>query len=164
MAAPAYRFDLFETSPRKEQEQVRPEQEVKVTPELKVAVTSPAKSGKPIIIGIIFALVFAVFFMYIYSMGKMNEVNERINAANAQLEEAQAINQTLQTQLAGSVSLDNVEKYAEQELGMQKINPSQEKYVEMQFGSMSECAEDDSGDIFVTIRNWFDSVLVYLGF
>ena len=47
---------------------------------------------------------------------------------------------------------------------MQKINSAQERYVEMNTGTMTETASDTEENIFVVIQNWFGDVLEYLGF
>ena len=80
------------------------------------------------------------------------------------LQSAQNINTALNNQLSGSVSLDNVEQYAVNELGMQKISSAQEKYVEMNTGTMTETAKSDDDNVFVGIQNWFNGILEYLGF
>lgn len=47
---------------------------------------------------------------------------------------------------------------------MQKINASQERYVEMNTGTMTETAEKNGDNIFVDIQDWFNGILEYLGF
>ena len=102
--------------------------------------------------------------MFLYSKATLSEVNLRISNETQALQSAQNINTALNNQLSGSVSLDNVEQYAVSKLGMQKINASQERYVEMNTGTMTESAEKNSDNIFVDIQNWFNGILEYLGF
>lgn len=136
----------------------------KKKPELKVATSSVAKAGKPVALVVIAAVTLTVFIMFLYSKATLSEVNLRISNETQALQSAQNINTALNNQLSGSVSLDNVEQYAVSKLGMQKINASQERYVEMNTGTMTESAEKNSDNIFVDIQNWFNGILEYLGF
>jgi cell division protein FtsL len=151
-------MSLFDTSKRKEQQ--TPEKK----PELKVATSSVAKSGRPVAVAIIGAVFLAVFVMFLYSKAALSEVNLKISNETQALSDAQSINTALSNQLSGSVSLENVEQYAVSELGMQKVSASQERYVEMNTGNMTETAKNDNDNIFVTVQDWFNGILEYLGF
>ena len=154
----AYVMSLFDTSKRKEQQ--TPEKK----PELKVATSSVAKSGRPVAVAVIGAVFLAVFVMFLYSKAALSEVNLKISNETQALSDAQSINTALSNQLSGSVSLENVEQYAVNELGMQKVSASQERYVEMNTGNMTETAKNDNDNIFVTVQDWFNGILEYLGF
>lgn len=154
----AYAMSLFDTSKRKEQQ--TPEKK----PELKVATSSVAKSGRPVAVAVIGAVFLAVFVMFLYSKAALSEVNLKISNETQALSDAQSINTALSNQLSGSVSLENVEQYAVSELGMQKVSASQERYVEMNTGNMTETAKNDNDNIFVTVQDWFNGILEYLGF
>lgn len=154
----AYDMSLFDTSKRKEQQ--TPEKK----PELKVATSSVAKSGRPVAVAVIGAVFLAVFVMFLYSKAALSEVNLKISNETQALSDAQSINTALSNQLSGSVSLENVEQYAVSELGMQKVSASQERYVEMNTGNMTETAKNDNDNIFVTVQDWFNGILEYLGF
>ena len=151
-------MSLFDTSKRKEQQ--TPEKK----PELKVATSSVAKSGRPVAVAVIGAVFLAVFVMFLYSQAALSEVNLKISNETQALSDAQSINTALSNQLSGSVSLENVEQYAVSELGMQKVSASQERYVEMNTGNMTETAKNDNDNIFVTVQDWFNGILEYLGF
>lgn len=155
----AYDLSLFDTS-AKSKEQQTPEKK----PELRVATSSVAKAGKPVALVIIAAVTLTVFIMFLYSKATLSEINLRISNETQTLQSVQNINTALSNQLSGSVSLDNVEQYAVNELGMQKINASQERYVEMNTGTMTETAEKNGDNIFVDIQDWFNGILEYLGF
>ncbi len=154
----AYDLALFDTAQRKEQPQKAEK------PELKMVESSAAKAGKPVALVLIAGLFLAVFIMFLYSKATLSELNLKINSETQALENAQSINTALTAQLSGSVSIENVEQYAQEELGMQKINSAQERYVEMNTGTMTETASDTEENIFVVIQNWFGDVLEYLGF
>ncbi|MGN0697589.1 MAG: hypothetical protein ACI4JV_02420 [Ruminiclostridium sp.] len=154
----AYDMSLFDTAKRKEQQ--TPEKK----PELKVATSSVAKTGKPVVVAVIGAVFLAVFIMFLYSKATLSEVNLKISNETQALSDAQSINTALSNQLSGSVSLENVEQYAVSELGMQKVSASQERYVEMNTGTMTETAKNNDDNIFVVIQDWFNGILEYLGF
>lgn len=154
----AYDMSLFDTAKRKEQQ--TPEKK----PELKVATSSVAKTGKPVVVAVIGAVFLAVFIMFLYSKATLSEVNLKISNETQALSDAQSINTALSNQLSGSVSLENVEQYAVSELGMQKVSASQERYVEMNTGTMTETAKSNDDNIFVVIQDWFNGILEYLGF
>lgn len=155
----AYDLSLFDTSAKRKEQQT-PEKK----PELRVATSSVAKAGKPVALVIIAAVTLTVFIMFLYSKATLSEINLRISNETQTLQSVQNINTALSNQLSGSVSLDNVEQYAVNELGMQKINTSQERYVEMNTGTMTETAEKNGDNIFVDIQDWFNGILEYLGF
>lgn len=155
----AYDLSLFDTSAKRKEQQT-PEKK----PELRVATSSVAKAGKPVALVIIAAVTLTVFIMFLYSKATLSEINLRISNETQTLQSVQNINTALSNQLSGSVSLDNVEQYAVNELGMQKINASQERYVEMNTGTMTETTEKNGDNIFVDIQNWFNGILEYLGF
>ena len=155
----AYDLSLFDTSAKRKEQQT-PEKK----PEFRVATSSVAKAGKPVALVIIAVVTLTVFIMFLYSKATLSEINLRISNETQTLQSVQNINTALSNQLSGSVSLDNVEQYAVNELGMQKINASQERYVEMNTGTMTETAEKNGDNIFVDIQDWFNGILEYLGF
>ena len=61
------------------------------------------------------------------------------------------------------ITLDNVEKIASEELGLQKTQSSQITFITLNTEDMTEVAEEDH-NIFVSIQNWFLGILDYLGF
>ena len=115
-------------------------------------------------VAVIGAVFLAVFVMFLYSKAALSEVNLKISNETQALSDAQSINTALSNQPSGSVSLENVEQYAVNELGMQKVSASQERYVEMNTGNMTETAKNDNDNIFVTVQDWFNGILEYLGF
>lgn len=161
----AYDLSLFDTAQRKEhktEQQIR--QTEKPRPELKIAQASASKVGRPMVVILIAGLFLAVFTMFLYSKAQLSEINLKIAEETAEYESAQVLNGQLQNELNGLVSIDNVEDYALNQLGMQKINSSQERYIEMNTGVLTETAKTEDENIFVSIFNWFGDVLEYLGF
>lgn len=154
----AYDFSLFDTSLRK------PQVKTEEKPELQVVTVSAAKKGRPVVIAVVAALFGILLMAFVLCKAAVSEANLNVSIRQNVLEETKAINAALNAELNESVSLDQVEQYAKNELGMQKIAHAQEKYVEMDTGAMTENAEDTSGNIFLGISNWFQDVVEYLGF
>ena len=59
--------------------------------------------------------------------------------------------------------MTKVEEYAEKELGLVKLDKSQIEYVEVDSDAVASVIETKDRSIFVKIKNWFASVLEYIG-
>ena len=70
-------------------------------------------------------------------------------------------NVRMQTEIEGKGSLKRVEEYAENTLGMQKLNKSQVDYITLESGNVVEIPKDD-GNIFVRVKNAFDDFVEYI--
>lgn len=154
----AYDFSLFDTSLRK------PQAKTENKPELEVVSVSAAKKGRPVVVAVVAAMFGVLLMAFILCKAAVSEVNLNVSLRQNVLNETKAINSALVAELNGSVSLDQVEQYAKNELGMQKVVHAQEKYVEMDTGAMAENAASDNGGLISGISNWFRDVVEYLGF
>ena len=72
-------------------------------------------------------------------------------------------NTSLESELAQKTSMTKVEEYAEKELGLVKLDKSQIEYVEVDSDAVASVIETKDRSIFVKIKNWFASVLEYIG-
>ncbi len=154
----AYDFSLFDTSLRK------PQVKTEEKPELQVVTVSAAKKGRPVAIAVVAALFGILLMAFIFCKAAVSEANLNVSLRQNVLEETKAMNAALSAELNGSVSLEQVEQYAKDELGMQKVVNAQEKYVEMDTGALIETKKDTDDNIFVGISKWFRGVAEYLGF
>lgn len=125
--------------------------------------TSVAKSGNAFKTLFVIACAAIVAFSILFSKVALSEYATQISAESSALELAQRENIRLQANLDNMVTLSKVEEYAVNELGLQKTQKSQITYISMNTESMTEVA-DDSGNVFVSIKDWFYSILEYLGF
>ncbi len=108
------------------------------------------------------ALIFTVgtVGMLIYGQVQMTELTEKINTANKSLAESESIYTQLQMKSAAELSLDSVEDYAKNQLGMQKIEKNQVEYIGVSGGDQGQVlngAEDEN--IFTAIWNWLQQLL-----
>ena len=99
-------------------------------------------------IGSILALV--LFSLVINSYVQLNEVYSQISAAESTLNDLQSENVRMQTQLEGQASIRNIKEYAEDRLGLQKLDRSQIQYIQIQTEDEVVVEEPDQ-NIFVQI-------------
>ena len=66
-------------------------------------------------------------------------------------------------QLAQKTNMSKVEEYAENELGLKKLDKSQIEYVTVESDSVAKVVKAEDDNVFVKIKHWFSSVLEYIG-
>ena len=67
----------------------------------------------------------------------------------------------MQTQLEGQASIRNIKEYAEDRLGLQKLDRSQIQYIQIQTEDEVVVEEPDQ-NIFVQIKLKFNDLIAYL--
>lgn len=120
-----------------------------------------SKRGAAIRIFIAGALALLMFSVVINSYVELNEVYSSISEANAELNILRSENVRMQTELEGKASISNIKDYAEQHLGLQKLDKSQIQYVQIQQEDAVIIDKED-GNIFVKIKHKFEDFLAYL--
>ena len=80
-----------------------------------------------------------------------------------QLAQLQGENVSLQSELAQKTNMSKVEEYAENELGLKKLDKSQIEYVTVDSDSVAKVVKAEDDNVFVKIKHWFSSVLEYIG-
>ena len=75
----------------------------------------------------------------------------------------QSENLALAAEYESVTSLKNVEDYAENVLGLQKLDKAQIEYVELESDTVIEIVETQSQNIFVMLKSWFADLCEYLG-
>lgn len=96
----------------------------------------------------------------IHGQVQLTELNEEILTATAQLSEAQSVELQLQYAADQNMSTAQLEEYASEQLGMQKINPGQITYIGLADGNTGTVVRDvDSKPWFLEI---WDSVVALL--
>ncbi len=117
---------------------------------------------KPFDMKILVYVVVAMLFISAVVFCHFQQLQAKTDYLNKQTEYEllQSENIRLQSVIAGKTSNKNIQEYAENVLGMQKINPSQVEYVRIQTEDVVEIpAEEDN--LFVKVKNWFRSVVEY---
>lgn len=148
----AYDYSVYEPTPKRE-----PEKRIQVKKTTKVKTISASKS----LITAIAALF--LFCSILYGKVEMSRLyNESADSRN-QLALLNSENVRMQTAIEGKTALKNVEIYAEEVLGLQKLDKAQIQYVELQKDNIIEVVEKKNQNIFVAIKNWVGDVVEYIG-
>lgn len=151
-------FDVDEEAERKKAEKRREKTQMRLARKHSVGRNGNAFA---VVAGVSCAAVIA--FSFLHSKLQISDYTSMINETKSQIEQAESENARLNASLDSMVTLDNVEKIASEELGLQKTQNSQITFVPLNTEEMTEVAEPDT-NIFVSIQNWFYDVLEYLGF
>lgn len=119
-----------------------------------------ARSGS--VMKIIFVSVLAVALLgsVIYSLDKRNTMYNKVSALNDQLSLAEAENVRLQSELDSKMSAKNIEEYAENVLGMQKVVSSQITYIKIQTDDVVNIPQQEQG-FTAKIKAFFDRCVEY---
>ena len=155
----AYDLSLFDTDEeleRKKAQKRREKSQLQIT-----AKKAVGRNGNAFAAMVAIAFAAIVAFSVLYSKVQLSDYTGMISETKTQIEQAERENLQLRAELDSMVTLDNVEKIASEELGLQKTQRSQITYVTLNTEEMTEVAEE-SKDIFVSIQNWFKNVLEYL--
>lgn len=145
--------DTEKRIPAEEPETVR-------VPNIAMKVTPPKRgSASKVFIAALSALL--VFFCVIYGRVETNRMYQQIAAQNQKLEVVQSENVRLKSELESKMTLKNVEDYAVNVLGLQKLDNSQIKYVQTQTDDIIEIPEENK-NIFVKAKEKINSFLEYI--
>lgn len=127
----------------------------------KVFYIAPQKRGQALKILIVSALTLTLFLFVINSYVQLNEVYSDISAASTRLNELRSENVRMQTELEGQASIRNIKEYAEEKLGLQKIDQSQIQYIQIQTED-EVIVEAPEQNVFIKIKSWFVDLIEYL--
>jgi cell division protein FtsB len=108
-------------------------------------------------------IVLLLFSAITYGRVELSKLYSDNADLESQLTHLQSENVSLESELAQKTGLTKVEDYAENELGLQKLDKSQIEYVEIEQETTAEVVADDDGNVFVRIRDWFKNAAEYLG-
>ncbi|HRR76098.1 MAG TPA: cell division protein FtsL [Ruminococcus sp.] len=118
------------------------------------------KSGAIMRIVVVSVLAAALLGSVIYSLDHRNRMYNKVSAMNRKLSQTEAEHVRLQSELDSKMSAKNVEEYAEKELGMQKIDNSQIKYIKIQTDDVVNIPEQDE-TLMTKIEGFFDGIVEY---
>jgi cell division protein ftsL len=119
-----------------------------------------ARSGSVIKIIFLSLIAAALLGSVIYTLNKRDTAYNQVSSLNDELSLAEAENVRLQAELESQLSAKNVEDYAENVLGMQRIDSSQIKYIKIQTGDVVNIPEQEEG-LMAKIKGFFDSCVEY---
>lgn len=108
-------------------------------------------------------LAFAVMFAMIYGKVELSRITNEQSQLQSQLTELQENNLSLKSELDSKTSIVKVEDYAENTLGLTKLNKAQIEYVELENNQVIEVVEKKDDSFFSSAKKWFKNVLEYIG-
>ena len=97
----------------------------------------------------------------IYGKVENTAIHSEIAAQTRYVEMLESENVRMQSELEEKTALKSVESYAEDILGMQKLDKSQIEYVSISNGNVVDIPENEE-NIFVKLRNSFNDFVEYL--
>lgn len=112
-----------------------------------------------VMLGVVMALLCGMIFGKVEISSLCAEQTKLDN----QLEQLQRENVELQSEVAQKTGMTKVEDYAENKLGLQKLDKAQIEYVQVDRKPTASVIEAKEENIFVKIKNWFNSVVEYIG-
>ncbi|MCI5910841.1 MAG: hypothetical protein MRZ46_04240 [Oscillospiraceae bacterium] len=111
---------------------------------------------------VIFALIALVmFWIVIDSYVSLNSMYSNVSKAQSQLTELKSENVRLESKLQSQVSVRNVEEYAENILGMERLDSSQIKYIQIQDKDVVTLPASEE-NFFVSLKIRFGEFIEYL--
>lgn len=155
----AYDLSLFEESPAYEPQK---KNNVVKIPKRKLDENRRKKLNPFTLLSTSLIAIVSLFIIssVVYSQVQLTELTEQINVATKELQEKQSIYTQLQMKIESESSLRLVENYARNELGMQKIEPTQVEYITLSSGDKAEIKGDTSNNgIFDSIGKVFSNLL-----
>ena len=118
-----------------------------------------ARSGSVFKIIFVSLLAAALLGSVIYSLDKRNTAYNKVSALQEKLDSTAAENVRLQSELDGKMSAKSIEEYAKS-LGMEKIDSTQIKYIQIQTGDVVTIPEQEKG-VIAKIKSFFDKCVEY---
>ncbi|MBS6445285.1 MAG: septum formation inhibitor [Ruminococcus sp.] len=102
-----------------------------------------------------------LLFVMIYGKVQVSALYTQISQEKSAVEILESENVRMQSEIEGNMSLRNVESYAEDVLGLKKLDKSQIVYIQIQNEDVVQVV-DSKENIFVSIKEKFNSIIEYL--
>ena len=106
-------------------------------------------------------IAFALMFALVYGKVELSRITNEQSELMAQLAQLEENNLSLESELEAKTSLVKVEDYAENVLGMQKLDKSQIEYISLESGNKAEVSAAND-NIFTDIKQTMDNFVEYL--
>ncbi|HIZ20295.1 MAG TPA: hypothetical protein H9674_05480 [Firmicutes bacterium] len=143
----AYDLSLFEPRPAKIVE-LKPNKKMLKAQRKKAKIQAVLNTAATLSVA---AITVTVLGLMLASRVRMTELDTVINAREERLVELQSEEARLTDELGRMVSTESVENYAQNTLGMQKMESYQIEYIQVGSGDKVEMAEEEAGSILESI-------------
>lgn len=104
-----------------------------------------------------------IMFSMIFNQIEVSRLTREQSELTQQLSQLQRECTDLEAQLASKTGITAVEDYAENTLGLTKLDKAQVEFVEIPVPTVSEVIEKEEEGFFTSIKNWMEGVKEYLG-
>lgn len=98
----------------------------------------------------------------LYGKVQISQMYGEASDLNKQLDNISIANASMETELESKTSIQSIEDYAVNTLGLKKLDNNQKDYVQVQKENKIEVVQEDD-NVFVSIKNWFKGALEYIG-
>ncbi len=148
----AYDFALFE--PKRQQEVPQKKNNIIELPKEKLEQNRKAKVNpvKALSGFLALAVIFGMVTTIVYGQVQLTELTEQLNVATKTLDENQSVYTQLKMKSDSQLSLQSVEDYATNKLGMKKIEQSQVEPIELSKGDKIQVLQSGND------QNWLSSL------
>ncbi|MGN1412576.1 MAG: hypothetical protein ACI4WH_08755 [Oscillospiraceae bacterium] len=141
---------------------VLPEEPQKETKKSKKSSKRPhAKKTSNVGIIVCSIIVTILLFLLIYGKVQVSVLYNQIASEKSTVDILQSENVRMQTEIEANMSLKNVESYAENVLGLKKLEKSQITYIQIQNEDSVEVVETEQ-NIFIWLKEKFNNIVEYL--
>lgn len=117
-----------------------------------------ANAANSVIVFLACVFTLALLFAVIYGKVEVTAVYNEISAETKNVEMLQSENVRMKAELDARMSLKSVEEYAENNLGLTKLDKSQINYVRIQSENIVEIPETEK-DFFVKVKETFSNIV-----
>ena len=108
---------------------------------------------------ILASIIVVVVGVIIHGQVQLAELNQKITAANTELETSRSEYIPLQAKVDASLSTATVEEYARTNLGMSRATNQQKRYISLADSDKAEIFSEDEGIVFDEVGEYFGSML-----
>jgi cell division protein FtsL len=147
----AYDFEHFEKVETEENRQAK----------IRIHAKSAAKVGSPIKLLIMCAVVLCCLLLVVKSYSDLAAISDEIAKTQAAVEVLESEHVRMEANIEGRSAIRYVEEYAEDVLGMRKIEKSQIEYIDVTGGNQVIVPETEKG-FFTKAKESLDEFLEYL--
>ena len=151
----AYDYNLYEEADHQEEKPVRK------APKPAVRHKHKTKSVVKFLLGTV--AVFAMLCYMIYGRVELTGLYSQQSRLENDLSRLTSENVSLESELAQKTGLTKVETYAEDQLGLKKLDKSQIEFIEVPKREVAQAAPPADDNLFVKVKNWFSGMLEYIG-
>jgi hypothetical protein len=121
----------------------------------------PQQRGSAVSIFLCATMLFAMLAYMMYEKSETSKMYNQVARASARLDVLTTDNKRMNSELEAQMALKNVEEYAENVLGLRKLDQSQIEYVMVYDDSFVEIAEEEVG-VLGGFKKTMEKVLEYI--